>query len=53
MRRIPANEIEEVVRDGIADLLDTPSRLLEALGGRLTAFEADGAIGRDDSPIPP
>ena len=44
VRRIPANEIEEVVRDGIADLLDTPSRLLEALGGRLTAFEADGAI---------
>ncbi len=36
--------VQGVVRDGIADLLNTPDRLLEALGGRLTAAEADGAI---------
>ena len=32
VRRIPAVEIEELVRGGIADLLDNPARLIDALG---------------------
>ncbi|WP_119461065.1 recombinase family protein [Rhodospirillaceae bacterium SYSU D60014] len=46
LRRIPADAIEGVVRAGVADLLNTPSRLLAALGGNPSAAAADDTIRR-------
>lgn len=43
VRRIPAHEIETVVRDGLMDLLVSPDRLIDALGDP-TATEATDAI---------
>ncbi len=44
VQRIPAHEIETVVRDALLGVLDTPNQLMETLGGDLTAAEADAAI---------
>lgn len=44
IRRIPAQEIETVVRNGLMDLLIAPDRLIETLGESLTAAEADDGI---------
>jgi hypothetical protein len=44
IRRIPAGEIEGLVGDGIADLLATPNRLIEALAAEPNAAETDRAI---------
>lgn len=44
IRRIPAHEIETVVRDAFLDLLVTPDKLVEALGGDPAVAEADDAI---------
>ena len=43
-RRLPAREIEDVVRRAIDDLLDSPVGLVEALGGEAGAAEMDHAI---------
>ena len=45
-RRIPAREIENVVRNSLAGLLNNPARLMEALGDRPDAAKADQAIRR-------
>ena len=49
IRRIPAHEIEIVVRDALMDLLIAPDRLIEALSESLTATEADGVIRKAHS----
>jgi len=44
IRRIPAQEIETVVRNGLMDLLIAPDYLIKTLGEGLTAAEADDGI---------
>ena len=44
LRRIPANEIENAVRDGLTQFLASPPRLLEALGSVLDASAVNQAI---------
>lgn len=45
-RRIPAREIEDIVRTALVGVLHEPDRLLQALGDPLGASEADHAIRR-------
>ena len=44
IRRIPAHEIETLVRDALMDLLIAQDRLMETLGESFTAVESDAAI---------
>lgn len=44
--RIPAREIEDIVRKELAGLLEEPARLLEALGDSLDAIETNNAVRR-------
>ncbi len=44
-RRIPANEIEALVREGVADLLASPAHLSALLGKKVTARTLDAATG--------
>ena len=46
MPKLPAHEIEIVVRDGLMDLLVAPDRLMDALGSKLMVAEANDAIRR-------
>ena len=48
LRRIPANEIETAVRDGLIQFLAFPPRLLEALGSVLDASAVNQAIGASE-----
>jgi site-specific DNA recombinase len=44
VRRIPAREIEAVVRDGLVRFLGTPQPLLDALGVNSSAADADDVL---------
>ncbi len=44
LRRIPASEIENAVRNGVAQFFESPPELLKALGNKLGAATSQGAI---------
>lgn len=44
LRRIPASEVENAVRNGIAQFFESPPKLLKALGSKLDAATSQQAI---------